>query len=123
MKVPILFAILATLVFSSNALSGGEGACCLCDGSCIVMSESECAAQEPGGCGYGGDDTVCDPNPCCQFIGACCLDDGVCIKMDACKEACTALGGEYFPDVACDPTPCPTPVLDATWGEIKAIYR
>ena len=55
----------ATMPSAHNSdMSGGllaEGACCLADGSCIVISSAECA--ELGGT-YQGDDTPCDPNPC-----------------------------------------------------------
>lgn len=37
------------------------GACCFIDGSCQVLSPTECAGM---GGEYQGDDTVCDPNPC-----------------------------------------------------------
>ncbi|MCC7143665.1 MAG: hypothetical protein IT349_16315 [Candidatus Eisenbacteria bacterium] len=38
------------------------GACCLADGTCLLLSESDCLAQ--GGNWLGPDSDSCDPNPC-----------------------------------------------------------
>lgn len=48
----------------SGATSGGggedaTGACCADDGTCTITTEADCIGT------YLGDDTVCDPNPCC----------------------------------------------------------
>jgi hypothetical protein len=37
------------------------GACCLADGSCVVLMASQCVDQHGT---YVGDDTSCEPNPC-----------------------------------------------------------
>jgi hypothetical protein len=55
--------------------------------------------------------------------GACCFPDGHCeiIHVDFCSEAGGVTQG---PCVPCDPNPCvPTPVLEQTWGAIRARYR
>ncbi len=38
-----------------------DGACCLPNGSCVVLEQSACDLQQGT---YQGDGTLCDPNPC-----------------------------------------------------------
>lgn len=67
------------------------GACCLSDGSCVVLTQAVCDIQQGT---YWGDDTVCDPNPCPQeMIGACCFGDGSC--DDLLESECLTGGGTY----------------------------
>ncbi len=81
------------------------GACCLPDGSCVVLTEKECGAQ---GGDYQGDGTDCDPNPCDQPEGACCFSDGSCVVLS--EADCVAQGGVYQGDgTDCDPNPCGPP--------------
>jgi hypothetical protein len=84
------------------------GACCLEDGTCLIVTEEECFAQAGE---YQGDETLCDPNPCEQPpppIGACCLEDGTCLIVT--EEECFAQAGEYQGDeTLCDPNPCEQP--------------
>ncbi len=42
-------------------VGSGSGACCFANGSCLVGTQTDCAAA--GGT-YMGDGTSCDPNPC-----------------------------------------------------------
>jgi hypothetical protein len=74
----ILFAVIAALLLagcsseehvvrstsSGDALGSkgrAEGACCLEDGSCEILTAEDCAAM---GGEYQGDEVSCDPNPC-----------------------------------------------------------
>jgi hypothetical protein len=66
------------------------GACCLPDGSCEELTESECTAD--GGT-YQGDGTDCDSSSCPQPIAACCLDD--CSCTDLTEADCDASGGRW----------------------------
>ncbi len=57
--------------------------------------------------------------------GACCIgDQGECEMVEWLAE-CEYLGGQWQGyDVDCDPNPCDvTPVKDASWGQIKSLYR
>ncbi|MEZ4650727.1 MAG: hypothetical protein R3E97_18485 [Candidatus Eisenbacteria bacterium] len=81
--------------------AGDGGACCLVDGSCSILTETECT--ESGGT-YQGQGVLCDPNPCPQpaATGACCFDDGSCAVTT--EADC---GGAYLGDgTVCDPNPC-----------------
>jgi len=105
---------------TSRSLTGSElrilealqtGACCLPDGSCILLTEQEC--KDAGGT-YQGDETACEPDPCSAppppppAEGACCLADGSCVTTTA--DDCAKQGGTYQGDDApCDPNPCPQP--------------
>lgn len=99
------------------------GACCFEDGSCMILTDDDCAA---GGGLWEGPDTECEPNPCPQPLGACCvMDTGECLVLT--QEDCEAMAGtEYYGDfLPCDPNPCPPPVptIEGTWGNIKNQFR
>jgi spore coat protein A len=82
---------------------GVTGACCVGDGSCVVVTAGDCAGQSGA---YQGDSTTCTPDPCAQPTGACCLSDGSCVVVS--DPNCTAQGGTYQGDDApCDPNLCP----------------
>ncbi|MEZ4648231.1 MAG: hypothetical protein R3E97_05480 [Candidatus Eisenbacteria bacterium] len=80
------------------------GACCFRDGTCRVVTASDCDA-------VGGEsfelDMSCSPNPCPQpALGACCLGEGACSVLTF--DQCTASGGSYEgDDTVCSPNPCP----------------
>jgi hypothetical protein len=77
------------------------GACCFCDGSCQVLTQDQCVAQEGW---YNGDGTTCHPNPC-SFNSICCLPTGVCSEnypMCACEE----VGGIPYPGLTCEQVTC-----------------
>ncbi|MCB9465604.1 MAG: hypothetical protein H6682_18085 [Candidatus Eisenbacteria bacterium] len=77
-----------------------QGACCYPDGSCLVLSFTECDGS------FIGTDTTCDPNPCPQ-AGICCLPDGSCIlEYD---DVCDSMAGQWFEGDSCAPNPCPEP--------------
>lgn len=71
------------------------GACCLPDGTCEVLEESECASR--GGV-YQGDDVACDDVVCPPPTptGACCLPDGTCAEHT--QAECEILSGRYLGD-------------------------
>jgi len=99
------------------------GACCFADGSCQVLSPSECL--EAGGA-FEGPGVACDPNPCDQPPpeGACCFPDGTCQYLT--QENCEGGGGAWVGEGApCDPNPCPppVPVEKTSWGRVKSQYR
>ena len=58
----ILPRFYSDLSFDCQAMMG---ACCYLDGSCAVITQTECLG---GGGTYQGDNTACDPNPCDQVI-------------------------------------------------------
>ncbi|MCA9757086.1 MAG: hypothetical protein KDA27_14875 [Candidatus Eisenbacteria bacterium] len=68
-----------------------------------MESQADC---ENGSGTYGGDDTVCDPNPCPQpTSGACCDEEGACAIVLSTE--CDASGGDFLgADTGCDPHPC-----------------
>jgi hypothetical protein len=56
--------------FEKTMTAGGtleclEGACCLDDGTCSVVTEAECFAT---GGSWNGPASTCDPSPCCEPI-------------------------------------------------------
>lgn len=86
---------------------GAAGACCFFDGSCVVLPEDDCLAQEGTWLGEG---LACDPNPCAQPdpTGACCFASGYCELYTA--DECAGAGGVYGGDgTVCDPNPCAAP--------------
>lgn len=81
------------------------GACCLSDGTCQVLTQTNCTGQ---GGSYQGDNVSCSPNPCPQSTGACCLSSGVCQIVT--QTTCSGQGGTYQGDgTSCSPNPCPQP--------------
>ncbi len=54
--------------------TSADGACCFDNGSCMILTTSNCSTQSGQ---YQGNGTVCIPNSCPQ-PGACCLLDGTC---------------------------------------------
>ena len=81
---------------------GVAGGCCLPDGTCILLSPSECGHQD--GLLVG---PSCEPDPCAGYgAGACCLPGSMCAVMV--ESACDGAGGIYQGNgVPCDPNPCP----------------
>lgn len=93
-------------------------ACCLYDGTCIVVPEAECLAQD--GVWYDGllcEDVTCPvPQVCCFYHE--------CAMLHA--DDCIAQGGELHPEFPdCTDNPCAelTPAEPVNWGSIKALYR
>lgn len=82
----------------------GEGACCFPDGSCTVLTKTDCYDQ---GGSFLANGTTCSPNPCSGFcVGACCQDDGSCTVER--QSTCEASGGTWQGcGTDCDPNPCP----------------
>lgn len=77
-----------------------------------------CSALDIGGNGECEVATTNQPTS----TGACCFPDGSCAV--AAEEDCLGQAGVWVgPDYDCDPNPCPTAVLETTWGRIKSAYR
>ena len=104
-------------------------ACCV-DEVCTLRSELECL--EAGGHWVEQDSAACEPdNPCDK--GACCLPAGCeYVWEDSCHALHPEITGEFVPGEIwhpsgdCDPgtTWCyPSPILETSWGSIKALYR
>lgn len=78
-----------------------EGACCLGNGQCELLSPGVCSIQ--GGT-YVGNDTSCKPDTCPE-AGACCLNTGICV--DVIETLCDAQVGSFHgTGTACDSTDC-----------------
>jgi len=77
--------------WSSVNCTPGVGACCATDGSCSVLTTTECQNQSGT---FQGDGTTCQPNPCPEPTGACCFQaTGGCLLLSASN---CALAGGYF---------------------------
>jgi FtsP/CotA-like multicopper oxidase with cupredoxin domain len=87
------------------------GACCIPDGSCVLVTSNQCAALDGTFQGVG---TSCSPNPCQPPVGACCFNDGTCEVLTLSN--CVARGGTYRGNGAqCSSNLCPvvlTPFVD-----------
>ncbi len=80
------------------------GACCLADGSCVVVTTADCTTM--GGT-YNGDSSLCGSVNCPQPVGACCLVDGSCVEVTAAD--CQTQGGTYQGNAStCASANCPT---------------
>jgi hypothetical protein len=81
-----------------------QGACCLSDGECVVLTETNCNSFDGV---FQGGGSVCDPDPCVSLVGACCLVDGSCLDLTTAE--CSAAGGTFQGiGVSCSLDPCPT---------------
>jgi spore coat protein A len=81
------------------------GACCFSDGSCQILSQTNCTTQSGV---YQGNGTTCTPNPCPQPTGACCFANGSCQILT--QVNCAAQSGSYQGnDTVCMPNPCQQP--------------
>ena len=95
-----------------------------CDGIwCSVVYFEEC--EQIGGIWLVEYDSCeLDENPCEVPEGVCCHPSGYCTILTL--EACDAIGGIWFPDQqSCGPpNPCTsTPTQNASWGQLKGLYR
>jgi hypothetical protein len=82
--------------------ASGTGACCLQDGSCIVVPQANCQGI------FWGPETVCEATPCPSAPGACCLPSGACVILS--DAACLNAQGRFVGVGApCVPDPCPQP--------------
>lgn len=93
--------------FASMEWHGGAGdslrlpgACCLVDGTCILIEEQECLLS---GLFWAGQ-ASCDPNPCPHDLGACCNEWSCHITT---MVDCHAT---FFQGMSCSPDPCTTPM-------------
>ncbi len=87
----------------ADAIGDPMGACCLFDGSCIVVTGIQCQTQ--GGT-YQGDDATCDDANCAP-LGACCIPFDIC-EVTTIQVCFGELGGViWVPEQNCDTFPCP----------------
>jgi hypothetical protein len=111
-----------SFTFLNRNLADCYHACCLLDGSCVVVLEATCT--QLGGTWHAEpscDGVACPPPP---STGACCFIDGSCQVLT--QEACVAASGQFQGnDVPCTPGLCPPPVPTerSSWGQIKNLYR
>ncbi len=98
-------------VLPCPGVTAPTGACCVPDGSCVIMLADDCVGI--GGM-YLGDGTTCDPNSCpTPPMGACCLGITCYVVTES---DCSAQGGNFMgTDTTCDPNPC-TPVGGCSKG-------
>ncbi len=93
------------VAFDNVRLSGGigvVGACCLADGSCNVLSPTECAAAQGV---FRGSGTVCHSSVC---FGACCQPGAGCAL-----DSVTHCSGRFRgPGTDCGSPCCPSPFAD-----------
>ena len=92
-------------------------ACCFVPDECIMMTLAYC--HDGGGFWYEGE--TCETFPC-PPMAVCCTDGECEIKT---WEQCYVFGGTWHEEwLSCEPNPCaPSPVGEANWGRLKAIYR
>ena len=103
-QITLAALVVAILCISARADAIGDpmGACCLPDGSCIVVTDTQCQTQ---GGAYQGDGATCDDTNCPAF-GACCIPFDIC-EVTTIQE-CTELGGVIWaPEQDCDTFTCP----------------
>lgn len=100
----LMVAVAAVLVCAAPSVAqrARTGGCCLPNGSCVVTTQTNCAAQ--GGT-YRGDRTNC--NTPCVPTGGCCLPNGSCVVTT--QASCTSQGGTYRGNATTCATPCPQP--------------
>jgi len=80
-----------------------SGACCLNNGSCVLLTSGECALA--GGT-FAGENTFCQQVSCEPAVGACCFANGTCDELTAAE--CGAQGGTYKGnDTTCATQSCP----------------
>lgn len=66
------------------------GACCYPDGSCAVITQTEC---DLSGGTYQGDGETCEA-AACEILGACCFSDGSCLQLS--ESDCLDLEGRSW---------------------------
>lgn len=83
-----------------------EGACCLFDGSCANLTDTECSALDGG---YAGDFSFCE-STICNATGACCTPQQGCLQLE--QADCNAtVGAVYMEDGShCQDVPAGFPV-------------
>lgn len=79
------------------------GACCLFDGTCIIVTEALCKINDGT---YQGDDVACE-DAVCATLGACCIPFDVCV-VSTIQECFGELGGVIWaPEQDCVSYTCP----------------
>ncbi len=97
--------VVQRVTWSSVSCNPGVGPCCLPNGTCQVMTTSDC--QSAGGT-YQGDGTSCTGITCPTPKGACCYSNGFCISNMS-QSDCAGSGGNWLGSgTACNGNQCPT---------------
>ncbi len=93
------------VTWSSINCAPGIGACCKTDGTCDILTATQCTTI--GGV-YKGDGSTCGAGTCPQPTGACCLSNGNCLTLTS--GDCASAGGTYLGNGStCAPNnKCPT---------------
>src|SRR5690606_11465324 len=91
------------------------GACCRTDGTCVILTSSDCSSQSGA---YQGDNVSCNPSPCpAPATGACCAADESCsITTQANCTTGTYLGNNSV----CDPNPCGEDAMGACCADSES---
>lgn len=104
-QITLAALVVAILCIPGRADPMGDpmGACCLPDGSCIVVTEAQCRTQDGT---YQGDDATCD-DANCSALGACCIPFDTC-EVTTIQECFGELGGVIWaPGQDCGTFTCP----------------
>jgi hypothetical protein len=103
----------------SNNMTANPLFCDETNGDFTLSEGSPCAPPGNAECGLIG----AEPVACDLGVYACCVGQGCQLVTEA---ECGNLGGRWMidpPFTACDPNPCVVPVVETTWGGIKAMFR
>ncbi len=85
-----------------NTNPPSASACCIPDGSCLVLTKADC---EGSGGQWHGPGVACIPNPCIGLNGACCLPNGTC--RFSTSAWCNSNNGTWMgAGSTCVPNPC-----------------
>ena len=102
--VTLVNATPQSVTFLNRNLALCYHACCLPNGSCVVLLETDCVAQG----GTWQSSPTCTGVTCPQPPGACCLPDGSC--QDVTAAVCQTLGGQWHGyGTDCATTDCAQP--------------
>ncbi len=94
------------------------GACCLNDGTCMELSDFDCAVMDGE---FQGDGSTCGTVTCPDpLFGACCLPDDTCAEMF--ENECDDLTGMFEGDgTVCIDLTCPVPPVNDDCADAIAI--
>ncbi len=118
-------------VFSGAGTSCSPNNCTPTSGTCCNTDTGTCTQTTPAGC--AGSSVVfnsggsCNPgNPCTTVSGTCCI--GFTCTPGTPASTCLAVGGAFFFQQSCTPTPCVRPTVDISQifpggGETGSPYK
>ncbi len=96
-------AVCCSLVFAGSAIAqSASGACCLPNGTCVVLDQCDCDMQ---GGGFAGPGTSCVGFNCQPVVfGACCTNTGCTTTI---QSICNAIPGTFLTGQSCPVAICP----------------